>query len=406
MDAPMGYGQGRGLLVPADRGEAAMQHRSPSPTGDDPADIRAAAARLVAESSAVRDTATTLRAQWLGMAAAYQAPEADAVVSAMDRPDDNARLALETSRAVEHALCRYADRLQEIRCWSLGDVPEDEVVQLARRQAEQTCAAAIAALASEYPGTAVRRADLRVASRVVDRVPTAPATGIRDRSRGGSQWLGFRPPTDGDVVQRSVYGLEMVGFTSSAYASWMVTVEHGVFRPRDSFGRIVSAGSLTPAQRMWAGAGRFSTARGLSRVERLRSFDPEGSVVAKGHRGAAHARWSRTATALGRGSTAVGVVGTGWNQWRSTAGQATDVRIGRTATTTAATGSGAWAGGQAGAWLGGAVGTAVLPGAGTVIGAAVGGVLGGVAGSEAGSWVGARLEGHGAAAGDSVGDGM
>ena len=387
-----------------------LQNPSSSPPGDDPESIRAAAARWVTEALAVHDTASVVQARWQPLGGAYRAAEAEDVLHAMDRPRTDALLVLETIRAVQTALRRYADRLQEIDVWSLSEGVGSAEVHGAREDAERICAATIAALTRPprpLPSHGAMSATAGAASTSMWSAASAEAP-ERGGLRAGieEQWLGFRPPTHGDAVEHGVYGLEMLGFASSTYASWMVTVEHGIFRPRDGGGRLVSPGSLTAVQRLRAGTGRFSTASGLSGFDRLRSFEPGGNVVAKGHRGAAHAWWSRTGTLLGRGSTGVTVVGTGWSRWRSSAGQATDIRVGRTATTTAATAGGAWAGGQAGAWVGGALGTAVLPGAGTVIGATVGALLGSVAGSEAGSWVGDRVEHQGAAVGDAVGDGL
>jgi len=386
-----------------------MQDQRPSSPADDPEAVRAAAAGVLAEMVGVQSTTMALRSRWLALGSAYHAPEAGAVVSAMDQPRDEVSKALDSVRGLTVALTAYADRLQEIHVWSQAPGTDPAAVSGARQQAEQACAAAIAALIGSHHRTCEALAGVAPsASASFDASAAwAPRTDPDRIARGGSTAsFGVAPPTDGDAIEHGFSAAEMLGLAASTHASWMVSVEHGVFRPRASSGRFVAAATLTPAQRLRAGAGRVSTAEGLSRYDRLRTFEPSGNIVAKGHRRAAHARWSRTSTVLGRANTGLSLASTGWSTWQGSAGEATDGRIGRTATRTATSAGGAWAGGQAGAWVGAAVGTAVLPGAGTVLGATVGGLLGGAAGSQAGSWVGGQLEDVGAEAGVAVGEGL
>jgi len=392
-----------------------QDHEVPS-RGDDPDAIRDAASGALLHLVALAGTAASVRAQWLDLAEGYRAAEAGHLLRAMDRPAEVAGDLLRTGWALHRALTDYADRLAWIDTWDHGPGQDPRAAPLARLRAEQECAAAIAALVCGDPRFGILvtpAATTSQADRSAAGQPTEPRASVgrpggahRDRPTGEARhrWPGH-PGSGEDLVHRGLSSLEATGVGAAAYASWMVSVEHGTFRPRAASGRFVAPGSLTPAQRLRAGTGRFSTAAGLGPMARLRSFEPGGNVVAKAHRRAAHARWSRTAAVLGRANTGVTVAGVAWSQWQRDAGEATDRRIGRTATRTATTAGGAWAGGQAGAWAGGAVGTAVLPGAGTVIGATVGAALGGMAGSEAGSWVGGHLQDAGADAGEAMGDG-
>jgi len=365
---------------------------------------------VLAALTALWGTSTAIRRRWAALSSCYHAVETDSVVRAMDRPHDEARRALETGRALTGVLTAYADRVREINAWSEAVGTDPVAVHTARQLAEQACAAAVTALLDAHhgPATAAVPTAWVSSSEASIPAPTRRQAASFGHDRAGEDVAGFAFPgaDHHGVTQRGFASAEVLGLAASAHASWMVNVEHGIFRPRDASGRFVSAATMTPTQRLRAGAGRSATAGGAGTIDRLRSFEPGGNTIAKGHRRTAHAHWSRTSTTLGRVNTGVSLASTGWSQWQGSSGESTSRRIGGTAVQTAATGGGAWAGGQAGAWAGGALGTAILPGAGTVVGATVGGVLGGVAGSEAGSWVGEHLHGLGADAGEAVGEGV
>lgn len=220
------------------------------------------------------------------------------------------------------------------------------------------------------------------------------------------KWGGFRPPTDGDPTSQALYALGRLGFAGGSTASWMTTVRHGMFRPIDRAGRIMSPRNMTFWERLRAGAGRFPTGRGLTTWERVRGFDRKGNWKPKGWRGAPHSRWSTAGKWMGRAGSGITAATSGWNEWQDSAAYPTDERLGRSVTKGASTAAGAWAGAQGGGMVGGAIGTAIFPGVGTVIGAGVGALIGGFAGSQAGAWVGDRIKDIGGEVGGAIGDGL
>lgn len=218
-------------------------------------------------------------------------------------------------------------------------------------------------------------------------------------------WGGFKPPTTDNPVDRSLYVLGRLGWAGGKMASWMTKVTHGTFSPRGPGGRFVSVANMSFLDRLKAGAGRFPTAKGLTRWQQLKGFDKGAAFNAKGWRGGQYGRWSTAGKWLGRGGTALAFASAGWSEWQDSAGYPTDERVGRTVTKAATTAAGGWAGAEVGAWAGGAIGTAICPGVGTVIGAGIGGLIGGFAGSKLGGYVGDKIKdvggeiGHGIASG-------
>ncbi len=392
---------------------------------DDAHRVRLASLSLPTPLSAVNTTAVNVRSQWLGLAQAYFAPEADEVLRGMDRPAHRAAAVLDAATAAQSALLDYADRLAELAGWPAITTAEMARLEAARAAAEWVCAAALQAIPRPEP-TADTFAD-HPGPTPIYRLATTPAGPSRvmpqhgslrqrwihpQQARPGSlrylidEWAGLAPPKAEDPGGQVLYTLSMLGFAAETRAAWMVTVEHGSFKPRDAHGRYVPVSSLSTAQRLSAGAGSVPTKKGLTYAQRLRSFTPGGTFEAKGHRGAARTQWMATANKWGRANAAVTVASSGLTAWQDNAGFAPDERIGRTATQGAAAAGGAVAGGQAGALVGSAIGTAIMPGAGTVVGATVGGLVGGFAGSEVGGWVGDQLVDIGGEAGDLIGDAL
>ncbi|CAN5610011.1 hypothetical protein BH23ACT6_BH23ACT6_11110 [soil metagenome] len=396
---------------------------------DEASRVRLAAATLASAIWAVNSTAVQVHSQWLSLHAAYRAPEADIVLRAMDPPRASAAHLLESGGLAQGALLQYADRLGDLARWPRATAAERSAIHQARQAAEWACAAALESIrrpAGRMAGT--RRAVLgplwnytRADSWVPPYAPQSHAPRCEpagdpwrhpDESADGGlsrfveQWAGLAPPDADDPTSHALYAFSMLGFVGATRADWMITIEYGTFRPRGANGRPVPVSSLGTAQRFAAGAGSVSTKEGLTTTQRLKTFTPGGTFEAKGHKGAQHKHWAKSATRWGRANTAVTVASTGWATWQDNSGHPTDRRIGRTVTQTAAVAGGAVAGGQAGALVGSAIGTAIVPGAGTLVGATVGGLVGGFAGSELGGWVGDQVADVGEEAGDLIGDSL
>lgn len=219
-------------------------------------------------------------------------------------------------------------------------------------------------------------------------------------------WGGFAPPGQHDPVSLALYAAGLLGTAGGYLASWMTTVNNGIFRPLGPDGRIMSPRALSFLERLRAGAGRFPTARGLSTWEKIKGFDKAGNWKAKGWRGLERGRWETGGKWVGRAGTFLAGASSAWGEWQADSKLPTDQRAGEALTKGASTAAGTWAGGEAGAWAGGAIGTAICPGVGTVIGAGLGGLIGGFAGSQAGAWVGDKIKGIGGAIGKGIGSGI
>ncbi|MGB5937578.1 MAG: hypothetical protein WBG76_17135 [Ornithinimicrobium sp.] len=399
---------------------------------DDATRVRLASLSLVTRLRSTNTIAVRIRSQWLGLAPAYRAPEADLLLHRMDRPATRAVELVDAANLAHDALQAYADRLGELAGWQATTTTEAARLDEARSAAELVCAAALQAIPRPAQGmagptdhhltTGMVAAPGHTSAHPLGQ-PWSPAIPMQcvppptgwshpERATTGllprliDLWGAVAPPDTDDPMSHALYTFGMLGFAGEARASWMVTVEHGSFRPRGALGRYLPVSSLSTVQRFAAGAGSVSTKKGLSNAQRLATFTPGGTFEAKGHRGAVRTHWTATASRWGRANAAVTVASSGLAAWQDNSGYATNQRIGRTATQGAAVAGGAVAGGQAGALVGSAIGTAIMPGAGTVVGATVGGLVGGFAGSELGGWVGDQLVAVGGEAGDLIGDSL
>ncbi len=330
---------------------------------DDGAAIQRGASAMVSAALSAQVTATQVRSQWLALRTAYRAPEAEAVLSAMDAPRLSAVSTLSRVRQLRDTLWAYADRLDALASTWVEAEDLAEFIDT-RDAADAECARAIAALtgpvARSFGSTPRRLGAASPAPRADDwSRPVEPQYDPLDSFI--HQWGGFRPPERDDAIARGLYSMGLITFAGSTRASWVAEVD-------------------------------------FSSVAHPHPRDLKVSKAAAG--------WAGTAKVLDGAGLGLTFATASWSQWRDADSYETDERLGRSLTVGATTTAGAWAGGQAGAWAGGAIGTAICPGVGTAVGAAAGGVIGGFAGSEVGGWVGDQVVDIGGHAGDLVGDGV
>ncbi|MGC1208797.1 MAG: hypothetical protein WA880_12660 [Ornithinimicrobium sp.] len=322
---------------------------------DDGSRVRCTASEMVSAALGVQATATSVRSAWLPLHTAYQAPEGEILIGAMDDPWHRAVTQVARVRALRDVLWAYAEQLDRLASAWVKDA--DLSAFLAERDAlDLACADAIAAL----HGPRIAPTPARVSQPAADgnrppRWRVDPLGTILD------DWFGLRPPKDNDAFDRALYGYDLLTFAGSTTTSWVLEVDYS------------------------------ATARPFPR-------DLKTSHAVQG--------WSTTGKVLDRIGLGLTFASATRSEWQRSESYAGDERMGRSLTVGVTTTAGAWAGAQAGAWAGGAVGTALFPGAGTAVGAALGGVVGGFAGSEVGGWVGDQVVDLGGQAGDLVGDGF
>ncbi len=320
-------------------------------------DVRRAASDLVSGLLGVQVTATSVRARWLGLRSAYDAPEAELVWAAMDTPRADAHTTLRLGREVRDVLWAYADRLDTLSATWVD--PEDvSTFEATVEAADRECADAIRLLIRPLARPAASRAWVPPAP-VCGPTWGAPSTPRWDPLNAlVSEWGGFRPPEDPDQVSRALYSMGLVHTAGSGYVTWVYEIDFTSGKPPPS---------------------------------------PDLDVAGQ---------WSRAGTMLNRVGVGLTFAQSGWKEWNASAAADTDERVGRSVTMGAATATGAWAGAEAGAVTGGLIGSAFGPGPGTAVGMIIGGTVGGFAGSYAGQYVGNYLVDYGGEVGDLAGDGL
>lgn len=332
---------------------------------DDGREVRRAASDLVSGLLGVQVTATSVRARWLGLRSAYDAPEAEVVWAAMDGPSADAHATLSLGREVQDVLWAYADRLDALNATWVE--PEDTATfQATVEAADRDCADAIGLIVRPFarpaasgpwgPPTPVLWVG---APPVCGPTWGAPPIPRWDPLNAWFQeWGGFGPPLDRGETSRALYSLGLSHAVGSGYVTWVYEIDF------------------------------------VSRTPPL-----VDDLTAAG-------KWSKAGTALDRVGVGLTFAQSGWKEWKASETTSTGERVGRSVTMGATTASGAWAGAEAGAITGSLIGSAFGPGPGTAVGMIIGGTVGGFAGSYAGEYVGAHLVDYGGKVGDLAGDGL
>lgn len=324
---------------------------------DDGREVRGAASDLVSGLLGVQVTATSVRARWLGLRSAYEAPEAELAWAAMDGPRAGAHATLGLGREVRDALWAYADRLDTLSA-TWVEPADVATFQATVDAADRECADAIGLLIRPF---ARRAASGRWAPTPPVCGPSwgAPPTPRWDPLNAWVQeWGGFGPPLDRGETSRALYSLGLSHAVGSGYVTWVYEIDF-----------ISGAPPL---------------------VEDL----------------TAAGKWSKVSTVLDRAGVGLTFAQSGWKEWKASEASGTGERVGRSVMMGATTATGAWAGAEAGAITGGLIGSAFGPGPGTAVGMMIGGTVGGFAGSYAGQYVGNHLVDYGGEVGDLAGDGL
>lgn len=356
----------------------------------DPATCRTAATELGRFASTVTAEADTVATQrgrlgraWSGAASAAAADRLDGVAEAartlgtrartLSRALDDVAEGLETARrgltsaratAVAAGLSVSGDAIRPASAPTLPPGTDDAAVQAAAT----AHAARVSAYAeAERLAASARTVEADAHAALVAQVGTVTADGP---FRWFLEKLGLLPGSaDPDAV--AWWALGGVGTGFGVWADWRRRLGVGRFAPRGPDGRFL------PVQQPWYRRGPLAAS--------------DRNWVARPHQAQAYSRLGTAGTWVGRAGTVVAVGAAAWNQWEADAddpalGDAE--RVGRAATSGAATGAGAWAGAALGVKGGAALGMVVGGPVGAVVGGALGGLVGGALGSAAGQAVG------------------